>query len=358
MEEICIFCEGTIFDGRYKLLRSLGQGAFSEVWLANDEKTQVKVALKIFAPSTGLDNNGLEMFAREFSLVADVNAPNILRPIYFESERKPYLVLQYCKNGSTKKMVRNTTEENAWRIILDVSQGLKELHSHKPNPIVHQDIKPDNIMISDQGHYMITDFGVSVHLHSTLRRTVSSSLNKAGTHAYMAPERFGKQRLIPIMASDIWSLGATVFELLSGEVPFGDEGGLLQQSGVEIPDIPGNYSEILSKTLEDCLAFNSWKRPTAEQLIDIAKSALENEVYLGVKDKETKEPELVPDAEPISEPVPTIEPTPEPNPTQELCSIPGPDLTSQPYSKSKSMLFFLLSALGGIIAGVLLALFI
>lgn len=272
--------ENTIFDDRYKLERLLGRGSFSEVWLANDEKTNIKVALKIFAPATGLDNSGLEMFAREFSLVADVNAPNILKPLYFETDRKPYLVLQYCKSGNIKSMIGNTDEKEAWRIILEVSKGLKELHSHKPNPIVHQDIKPDNIMISDDGHYMITDFGISVHLHSTLRKTVSSSLSTAGTKAYMAPERFGKKRLVPIMASDIWSLGATVFELLSGDVPFSDEGGLFQKSGVEIPELPGNYSETLQRTLEECLACDSWNRPTAEKLVEIAEAVLQNESHL------------------------------------------------------------------------------
>lgn len=352
MEEDYIFSEGTIFDGRYKLLKSLGQGAFSEVWLANDEKTNVKVALKIFAPSTGLDNSGLEMFAREFSLVADVNAPNILRPIYFESERKPYLVLQYCKNGSTKNMIQNTTEKEAWKIILDVSQGLKELHNHKPNPIVHQDIKPDNIMVSDQGQYMITDFGVSVHLHSTLRRTVSSSLTKAGTHAYMAPERFGKQRLIPIMASDIWSLGATVFELLSGDAPFGDEGGLLQRSGVDIPDIPGNFSDTLQKTLEDCLAYDSWKRPTPEQLIDIAESALKNEVYLNVTDGESDNSNH---EDKVSNKVEII-----PKPDKEGSGmVSSPNATIREIKNDSSImnspLFYLIIALGGVIAGTVLA---
>lgn len=266
--------ENVLFDNRYKLEKLLGRGSYSEVWLANDEKTNVKVALKIFAPSTGLDEGGLQMFSREFSLVADVNSPYILKPLYFESEGKPYLVLQYCKEGSIKSLIGNTDEEEVWKIILEVAKGLKELHSHKPNPIVHQDIKPDNIMMSDAGHYMITDFGISVHLHSELRKTVSSSFSSAGTKAYMAPERFGKKRLTPIMASDVWSLGATVFELLSSDVPFGEEGGLFQKSGVDVPELPGNYSAELQKTIEKCLSCEPWTRPSVEELIDIAQKAL------------------------------------------------------------------------------------
>ena len=229
--------------------------------------------MKIFAPATGLDNDGLDMFAREFSLVADVNDPNILKPLYFESERKPYLVLQYCRQGSLKKKISNIDEPEAWKIIHDVAKGLKALHSHVP-PIVHQDIKPENIMIADDGHYMITDFGVSVHLRTTIRRTMSSSLTKAGTKAYMAPERFGKGRLTPIMPSDVWSLGAMVFELLVGEVPFGEEGGISQKSGYEIPDLPEQYSTDLCNIIEQCLAEKPSDRPFVEDLEALAAQHL------------------------------------------------------------------------------------
>lgn len=343
--------ENIIFDDRYKLLKLLGRGSFSEVWLANDEKTNIRVALKIFAPATGLDNSGLEMFAREFSLVADVNAPNILKPLYFETDRKPYLVLQYCKNGNIKKMIGKTDEKEAWRIILEVASGLKELHAHKPNPIVHQDIKPDNIMISDDGHYMITDFGVSVHLHSTLRKTISSSLSSAGTKAYMAPERFGKKRLTPIMASDIWSLGATVFELLSGDVPFSDEGGLFQKSGVEVPELPGNYSDTLQKTLEDCLSCDSWNRPTVEQLIEISESALKNKVYLQEKAnilQDDKEKDLFETQDIDSRDEYKIE-----NTKENEINI---NLGSAPKETNNWLLFFLCGTVGivlGVVAGFL-----
>lgn len=268
--------KGIIFDRRYKLEQRLGDGGYSEVWLARDIKTNIKVALKVFAPSTGLDNDGLEMFAREFSLVADVNDPYILKPLYFESERRPYLVLQYCSHGSLKKKIGQIDEKEAWKIIHDVAKGLNALHSHVP-PIVHQDIKPENIMLADDGHYMITDFGVSVHLHSTLRRTMSASLEKAGTKAYMAPERFGKGRLTPIMPSDVWSLGASVFELLAGDVPFGEDGGMCQKSGLEVPDIPGGFSSDIKELIEKCLAETPSQRPFVEDLERIAAAHLPHE---------------------------------------------------------------------------------
>ncbi len=264
--------EYSIFHERYKLEKLLGKGAYSEVWLAHDEKTDIEVALKIFAPSTGLDDVGLQMFAHEFSLVVNVSDANILKPLFYDSyERKPYLVLPYCRQGSIKRKIGETTEDEAWTIMLDVARGLKSLHSQEP-PIIHQDIKPDNILIADDGHYKITDFGVSTKVHSTLRKSIGLELTSAGTSAYMAPERFSRQNT-PIMPNDIWSLGSMVYELLTGEVPFAGngvvEGGLLQKSGAEIPELPGKLSSELRKTIESCLALLPYNRPTAEQLEEI-----------------------------------------------------------------------------------------
>lgn len=262
-----------LFHERYFLERLLGRGNFSEVWLAKDTKTDITVALKIYAPATGLDDHGLNVFAREFSLVANVNHKNLLKPLYYDScDRKPYLVLPYCKNGSIMKDVGKFDEKQAWALLRDVASGLAWLHAMNP-PVVHQDIKPDNIMVGDNGEYMITDFGVSAHLRSTLRKSLSSAFTSAGTIAYMAPERFGKDNT-PIMANDIYSLGATAYEMITGDTPFGDDGGLVQKKGAEVPDIKGKFSPQLNEVLQRCLRLNPWDRPTAEQLAEYAETGL------------------------------------------------------------------------------------
>lgn len=265
--------ESKLFHDRYFLERLLGRGNFSEVWLAKDTKTNIPVALKIYAPATGLDDQGLNVFAREFSLVVNANHKNLLKPLYYDSyDRKPYLVLPFCKKGSILKDVGKFTEEQAWHLLRDVASGLSWLHSMNP-PVIHQDIKPDNVMVGENGDFMITDFGVSTHLRSTLRKSMSSAFSSAGTIAYMAPERFGKDNT-PIMANDIYSLGATTFEMLTGDTPFGDDGGLVQKKGAEIPDLKGDYSEQLRKVIAKCLKTNPWERPTAEQLEKYAETAL------------------------------------------------------------------------------------
>lgn len=257
--------DNKLFHDRYFLERLLGRGNFSEVWLAKDIKTDIQVALKIYAPATGLDDAGLNVFAREFALVVHANHKNLLKPLYYDSyERKPYLVLPFCKEGSVMKLVGKFSEGDAWRFIRDVASGLSFLHAMNPS-VIHQDIKPDNVMIGDNGNFMITDFGVSTHVKSTLRKSLSSAFSSAGTIAYMAPERFGKDNT-PIMANDVYSLGATVYEMLMGDAPFGNDGGLVQKKGAEVPDLIGNYSVQLKKVIAKCLQTDPWKRPTAEQL--------------------------------------------------------------------------------------------
>lgn len=268
--------DNKLFHDRYFLERLLGRGNFSEVWLAKDTKTDIPVALKIYAPATGLDDQGLNVFAREFSLVVNANHKNLLKPLYYDScDRKPYLVLPYCTNGSIMKNVGKFTEEESWTLLRDVASGLAWLHSMNP-PVIHQDIKPDNIIVGENGEYMITDFGVSTHLRSTLRKSLSSAFSSAGTIAYMAPERFGKDNT-PIMANDVYSLGATVYEMLTGDTPFGGDGGLVQKKGADVPELKGNYSEQLKKTLSKCLRLNPWERPTAEQLAQYADAAIKGE---------------------------------------------------------------------------------
>lgn len=276
--------QNNLFHDRYFLERLLGRGNFSEVWLAKDTKTDIKVALKVYAPATGLDDAGLNVFAREFSLVVNANHKNLLKPLYYDScDRKPYLVLPYCEKGSIMKLVGKFSEQDAWRLLRDVASGLAWLHAMNP-PVIHQDIKPDNIMVADNGDFMITDFGVSTHLRSTLRKSLSSAFSSAGTVAYMAPERFGKDNT-PIMANDIYSLGATVFEMLSGDTPFGDDGGLVQKKGAEIPELKGDYSPQLKKLIYKCLSTDPWKRPTAEQLEQYAITGLSGNTIKYVDEK-------------------------------------------------------------------------
>lgn len=276
--------QNNIFKNRYLLEKLLGRGNFSEVWLAKDTETNINVALKIYAPATGLDDAGLNVFAREFSLVVNANHRNLLKPLYYDTfERKPFLVLPFCKKGSIMREVGNMSEKDAWRLLRDVASGLAWLHNMNP-PVIHQDIKPDNVLIGDNGDFMITDFGVSTHVKSTLRKSMSAAFSSAGTIAYMAPERFSKDNT-PIMANDIYSLGATVYEMLTGDTPFGNDGGLIQMKGADVPELKGNFSPQMKSVIARCLSTNPWERPTAEQLEKYADDGLNGRKISFVDDK-------------------------------------------------------------------------
>lgn len=267
---------GQKFAGRYRLRKQLGRGGFSEVWLAHDETSRVDVALKVHVPSgMGLDEEGMSVFREEYARVCSINHTHLLRPQHYDTvNRHPFLELPYCEKGSAARLVGRMDEDQLWQFIRDVASGLAHLHGLRPDPIIHQDIKPDNILLTDSGLYSITDFGISIRLRRTMRRSMRSRRERAecdesgsGTLAYMGPERFGESAL-PLMASDIWSLGATLYELAAGALPFGEEGGLNQKRGATIPKITRPYTKGLKELIYACLAKETWKRPTAEQIVE------------------------------------------------------------------------------------------
>lgn len=263
--------QGSIFDNRYQLVRLLGRGGFSEVWLAKDSYTGLEIAIKVYAPGQGMDTDGLVEFSQELAGVFNLNHTNLLKPTHVDAwEGMPYLILPFCSQGSIVKRVGKMQEEEIWKLIHDVASGLAYLHQHD---IVHQDIKPDNILMDDNGNYLITDFGISTKARSTLRKSVAAGTINAGTMAYMGPERFSKQPT-PTRASDIWSFGAMVYELITGNVPFGDMGGGMQKNNAEIPDINEPVSDDLKQVVEQMMALDKDARPTARQLIEIANTHL------------------------------------------------------------------------------------
>lgn len=262
-----------LFDNRYELKSRLGGGGFSDVWLAFDTRSRTEVALKVYVQTSDLDDDGLEMFRKEFSLVCNFNHSNILRPFSYEvTDNHPYLVLPYCAHGSSRQFIGIMSEDQMWHFIENVASGLEYLHSYPGKPVIHQDIKPANILIDATGQYLITDFGISIYLRNTLSRNSLKGENGSGTIAYMAPERFENAKSIPVMANDIWSLGATLYELATGDVPFGDFGGMTQRQVHTPPVIKNSYSDQLKSLIYACLAETPWERPTAGDLKVAAKS--------------------------------------------------------------------------------------
>lgn len=259
---------GQLFHDRYLLKKKMGSGSFGEVWLAGDIQLDMDVAVKIYI---ALDNNGIEEFKTEFKNTYELNHPNLLHASHFDvCNSSPYLVMPFCP-ASSVSLAGSIDESTMWRFIHDVAEGLAYLHEHD---IVHRDIKPDNLLIDGNGKFLITDFGISKKMRSTLRR--NSTLRKngednfSGTVGYMGPEMFtAKPELVK--ATDIWALGATVYELAAGELPFGGLGGVMLLHGAELPELPNRFSRELNDLFHSCLAKNTWDRPLAADLVENRK---------------------------------------------------------------------------------------
>ena len=262
---------GELFANRYRLIKEVGRGSFGEVWQVRDEQLDLEVALKVYI---ALDERGLEEFKGEYKNTYALNHSNLLHATYFGvDEKRPYLVMPYCP-ASAVGLLGEIDEGTAWRFLRDVAGGLAYLHGQD---ILHRDIKPDNILRNEAGDFVITDFGISLRMRSTLRRNSTRQMQQgemSGTIGYMGPELFGK-KAEAVKATDIWALGASLYELLSGELPFMGQGGVMQLHGAEIPEIPERYGKELQEVLEACLSRECWDRPTAEQLRDYAEAKLQ-----------------------------------------------------------------------------------
>lgn len=264
------FKEGSIVAEHYELKRQLGQGSFGDVWLAHNLLADIDVAIKFYGT---LDSKGLEEFRNEFKVAYKLRHPNLLNINHFDVyDNCPYLVMPYCANGSVTNQIGKMPESEIWKFILDVSGGLAFLHSQQP-PIVHQDIKPDNILITSDGRYVISDFGISRSFRTKMSRT-NNNVSSSGTIAYMGPERFSEKPLV-VLASDIWAFGMTLYELMTGDVLWEGMGGCVQLNGARIPNIEGPFSPELINLVTSCLAAETWNRPTAAQINDMATARLQ-----------------------------------------------------------------------------------
>lgn len=270
-----IFDQGKLFDGHYKLIDPLSTaGGSADVWLAidvntidetMDESNATKVAIKIYRPKNFIDIEGESQFRKEFKKVFNCHHENIIQPTYFSIyEGMPYLVLPYCPSGSSEMLIGQIqSADDLWKYIYEVASGLAYLHEHTPQ-IIHQDIKPANVLIDDNGNYAITDFGISAEMGGT---ALESDDETGGTFAYMAPERF-LDDTPPMPESDIWAFGATVYELITGDAPFGNDGGCRQKKNVPVPPIKQPVPEPLKQLVYDCLSFEAKDRPSARSIVD------------------------------------------------------------------------------------------
>lgn len=234
--------------GKYQILRSLGSGGFGSVFLAKDTWLNIKVAIKV------PHKQSLELFKllKEPRLQAVLDHPNIVRMISAEKENKVFfMVMEYIKGKTLEKILekeRTLELEKAIDYINQVCYGVD--HAHK-NKIVHRDLRPSNIIVSEDGTAKITDFGTSVWLNN-----IPYASTRIGSPPYMAPEQFmGKATF----TSDIYSLGCIFYEMVTGEPPIIDpdpfkileraKSGKIKPPRLKNDAIPKDIDDIIMKCL-------------------------------------------------------------------------------------------------------------
>ncbi|MDQ2910444.1 MAG: protein kinase [Actinomycetota bacterium] len=208
---------GELIAGRYELEELVGTGGMSSVYRAHDRLLERQVALKVLHEQLTADGEHVERFRREARAVAQLSHPNIVTVIdRGEQDDRQYIVFEYVDGENLKALLEREgplPERQAIGLALQIARALGFAHGQG---LVHRDVKPQNVLLNDGGQAKVTDFGIarSLDVHSGLTQTGTVM----GTSDYIAPEQARGSRVDA--QSDIYSLGAVLYELLTCEVPF------------------------------------------------------------------------------------------------------------------------------------------
>lgn len=208
--------KGQKINNRYEIVKSIGEGGMANVYLANDKILDRKVAIKVLRGDLSSDDKFIRRFQREALSVSNLSHPNIVE-VYDvgEEDGEYYIVMEYIE-GKTLKQLLKKRESLTLTEVIDIMTQLTDGISHAHESyIIHRDIKPQNIMIQDDGRIKITDFGIAMALNATQLTQTNSVM---GSVHYLPPEQAsGKGATVK---SDIYSMGILMYELLTGTVPF------------------------------------------------------------------------------------------------------------------------------------------
>lgn len=236
---------------RYMVVDSLGEGGMADVYLAMDTILNREVAVKVLRGELSQDPVVLIRFLREASAVSKMHHDNVVE-IYDvgESNKQNYLVMEYIRGRTLKQLILQRgalQKEEAVEIMTQLVSGIA--HAHEKN-IIHRDVKPQNVLVKDDGTVKITDFGIAL-AHDAVQLTQSDSV--LGSAHYIAPETTKGE--VATVQIDIYALGIVFYELLSGKVPFTGENPIqiaMKHLHEEIPSVR-EFNPTLPQTIENII---------------------------------------------------------------------------------------------------------
>jgi tRNA A-37 threonylcarbamoyl transferase component Bud32 len=268
---------GMQLSGRYRLDAQIGAGGMSTVYRAFDQTLERRVAIKLMHREIASDGDQLERFRREARAVAQLSHPHIVGVIDAgEDEGRPYIVFEYVEGETLKERIRRMGRlpmEEAIAYAIEITRALGNAHAHH---IVHRDVKPQNVLIDEEGSAKVTDFGIARTLD---QEGLTADGRVLGTTDYVSPEQALGHDVNG--QSDIYSLGVVLFEMLTGDVPFHGENQVsvaMKHVREDMPDLQSRRPEAsatLAAVLERMTDKDLRRRyPDAETLVRDLEEAL------------------------------------------------------------------------------------
>jgi len=253
----------------YHIVEQLGEGGMAIVYKAFDTHLERDVAVKVirtdqFAPA--ILEKILKRFEREAKLLAKLSHPNIVGVIdYGEYENIPYLVMEYLPSGTLKERLgKPIPADEAARLLLPIARALDSAHRQG---MIHRDVKPSNILITNDGEPMLTDFGIAKLLDAEEGQTLTGTGVGIGTPEYMAPEQWLGQATAK---SDQYSLGVIFYEMVTGHKPYTADTPaaiLLKQTNDPLPSPKSFFNEISKET--ENLIYKAMARDSRDRFADM-----------------------------------------------------------------------------------------
>ncbi len=270
--------KGQLIDNRYKIIKSIGEGGMANVYLAFDTILEREVAVKILRGDLAEDEKFVRRFQREANSASSLKHPNIVE-VYDvgEDDGKYFIVMEYINGKTLKSLIKKRgilTLEEVIDIMLQLTSAVSCAHD---SYIIHRDIKPQNVMILEDGRVKITDFGIAMALNNNELTQTNSVM---GSVHYLPPEQANGSG--STIKSDIYSLGILMFELLTGKLPFKGENAVeiaIKQMREPIPSVR-NISPDIPQSVENVVLKACAKNPknryeTAREMFEDIKTCLD-----------------------------------------------------------------------------------